>query len=91
MSDEGAKAKGPTVAEMDAATTEIALLERLNDASGELLRKTMNDKADLLRNLTVTQERCTELLLENREIRKRYAETVGMNPPVDLLVRKVKP
>lgn len=49
--------------------------------STAMLREVLNEAHAMAENLESTQERCTELLLENRNIRALYANAVGNDPP----------
>lgn len=42
------------------------------EALGHVLRRVSNDNAELTANLTATQERCTDLVNEIREVRREH-------------------
>lgn len=55
-------------------------LPEIQSATRALLREALNENHQLIWNLSCTQARCTELLLENRTIRRLCASLMG-NPP----------
>lgn len=51
-----------------------------------LLRKKLNENEALNANMSTTQARCSELLLENRELKRLYEASTGNRPPAVLLM-----